>query len=100
MHSRRRLTRLSYATTPAGRLARAIADSAKNAGKNIGFAVLHIGVGELALRNHTNVGRDVGMGGAAPLAIDDLMEVIRVGRICRLHAVGHARVIARDLALA
>ena len=87
-------------TAPTGRFARSVANTAENAGKHIGFAVLHVGIGELALRDHANVGRHVGMCGAAPLAIDNLMEVVGVGRICGFHAVGHARVIARDLALA
>ena len=67
-------------------LARAITDSTKNAGENIGFAILHVSFGELSLRNHSNIRGHVSMRGAAPLAVNYLMKVLRVGSICWLHS--------------
>ena len=87
--------------TTAGWLARAIAYASENAGKNVGFAVLHVSCGELALCNHSNVGGNVGVSGTAPLAINDLVEVIRVGSVCWLHSdvqTGH-RLTRRSIAV-
>ena len=70
---------------PAGRLARAVADAAENAGKHVAFAVDHVGIVEATLGDQANVFGDVGMGRAAPLAVHDLVEIIRIRSICALH---------------
>ena len=74
------------ATTATGRFARAITDPAENAGKNVRFTILHVRRGEITLRDHADIRGNVSVGRTAPLAIDDLMEVIRVGGICWLHS--------------
>jgi hypothetical protein len=37
------------------------------------------------LRDHSYVFRDIGVGGARPLAIDDFMEIIRIAGIRTIH---------------
>ena len=59
--------------------------------ENIGFAVLHVRIGELPLGNHADIRGNIGVGGAAPLAIDNLVKVVGVGGICWLHSGIQAR---------
>ena len=73
------------APAAARRLARAIADAAENAGKNVRLTVDHIGVREFTLRDEPNVFGNVGMGLAGPLAVDYAMKVIRISGIGRFH---------------
>src|SRR5262245_33822598 len=73
------------AATPAGGFARPVADATEDAGKNIGFAVDQIGVGELALRDEPDVLRHVGVRRAGPLTIDNPMVIVRISSIGRFH---------------
>ncbi len=73
------------------RLARSITDPAQYPWKNIGIAVLHVRIGELPLGNHADIRGNIGVGGAAPLAIDNLVKVVGVGGICWLHSGVQAR---------
>ena len=73
------------AAAAAGRLARPVAGAAEDAGKDVRLAVDHVGVFETPLRDHPDVFRDVGVRGARPLAVDDLMVIIRVRSIRPIH---------------
>ena len=78
---------------PAGGLAGTVTNATKNSGEYVGLAILHIRRGKIALRDHADIRRNVGMSGAAPLAIDYLMEVFRVRSICWLHSDVHTGII-------
>ena len=69
---------LTRATPAAGWLARSIAYPTEDAGKHVAFPVDHVGFGEASLGDQPDVFRNVGMRGATPLAIDNLVEVRRV----------------------
>ena len=71
---------------PAGRLAGPVADAAQDAGKDVAFTVDHVGIVETALGDQSYVFGNISMGRAAPLAIDDLMEIVGIRSICALHA--------------
>jgi hypothetical protein len=71
----------------ARRLTRSIAGTAKDAGKNVRFAIQEIGVGESPMGNQSNVFRNVGMRRTSPLAIDDTVVVRRISDIRWIHAV-------------
>jgi len=73
------------ARPPAGRLARSIAGAAEDPGKDVGFAIEEIGLGESVLRNQSDVLRNVRVRGAGPLTIDDTVVVIRSPDIGWLH---------------
>ena len=73
------------AAAAARRLARAVADAAENAGKNVGLTVDQVGLRELTLRDEPDVFGNVGMGRAGPLAVDYAMIVIRISSIGRFH---------------
>ena len=73
------------AAAAARRLARAIAGAAKNAREHVRLAIEDVGVIEPALRDHPDVFRDVRMRGTRPLAVDDLVVVIRVRGIRPIH---------------
>ena len=73
------------APTPAGRFAGPIADTTQYAGENIAFPVLDISVGKVTLGNLADVLRYVRMRRASPLAIHNLVEIIRVISIRGLH---------------
>jgi hypothetical protein len=62
-----------------------VADAAENAGKNVGLPVYHVGVRESALCNEPDVFGNIRVRGAGPLAIYDLVEVVRIRNICRFH---------------
>ncbi len=74
--------------TPAAtrRLAGTIADSPQNCREHIRFPVQHIGLGKLALRDQANIVRHVGVRRASPLAVDNFVEVLRLGGIGWLHS--------------
>ncbi len=74
------------AVAPAGRLAGPVAGAAEDAGKDVRLAVEHVGVGVAALRDQADVLGHIGVGGAGPLAVDDLMEVVRIANVGRSHA--------------
>jgi hypothetical protein len=82
------------AASPAGRLARAVADAAQNARKDIRLAVEEVALGVFALGDQANVAGHVGVGRAGPLAIHDPVVVVRVGHICRCH---DAVLLGRDM---
>ena len=73
------------AAAAAGRFAGPVANAAQNAGEHVGFAIHHVGFGELALSDQTDVLGNVGVRRTGPLAIYNPMEVIRLGSIGRLH---------------
>ena len=73
------------ASAAARRLARAIADAAENAGKDVRLTVDQVGLRELSLRDEPDVFGNVGMGRAGPLAIDYAMIVVRISSIGRFH---------------
>ena len=77
---------LIHATAAAGRFAGPVADAAENAGEHVAVAVDHVGVIETALGDQADVFGNIGMSGAAPLAVDDLVEIVRIGSVCPLHA--------------
>jgi hypothetical protein len=64
--------------TTTRRLTRTITYTSENAWKYIGFTILHVCGGEIALSNHADIGGNISVGGTAPLAIDDLVEVLWV----------------------
>ena len=72
---------------PAGRFAGAVAGSAQNAGEDVGLPVQHIAFGIFPLGNQADVFRDVGVGRACPLAIDNFMEVVGIFGVGRFHAL-------------
>ena len=79
--------RLLDAAAPAGRLARAVAGAAEDAGEDVRLPVDHVGVGVAAGRDQADVFGDGGVGRAGPLAIDDLVEVVGgvdIGRLQRI----------------
>ena len=73
------------AAAAAGRLAGPVADAPEDAGEHVRVAVHHVGVGEAPLRNKSNVFGDVGVCWASPLAIHDLVKVVGLRGVRRLH---------------
>ena len=67
-----------YATAAAGGLTGAIAGSSQDAGKDIGLTVEQVGLRVPSLRNEPEVFRNIGVRGAGPLTVHDL--VVMVGR--------------------
>src|SRR5690606_30628714 len=61
------------------------ADEAKNSREYVRLRVQHIGRCIAALCNEPDVLRDGGMARARPLAVYDLVEVLRIGDVCRSH---------------
>ena len=79
--------RLVFNTTaPASWLAWTVADPPKDAWKHVRLTIFHVRIAELPLGNHANVCWNVGVGGTAPLAIDDLVEVLGICGVCWLHS--------------
>src|SRR5262245_59499408 len=66
---------------PAGGLARTIANAPEDAGEHVRFSVQQISVGETLLSDEPDVFGDVGVGRAGPLAIYDLVVILRIGCI-------------------
>ena len=75
------------ATATTSRFAGAIAHSPENARKYVGFAIQHVRVGELSLRDQPNVTRNVRMRRACPLAVNDFVKIIGIGSVCGFHAI-------------
>ncbi len=71
--------------TPTCRLTGAITYTAQYTGKDIAFAIQDISVGEFTLGNFANVLGHISMRRASPLAIHNLVVVIRVICIGGLH---------------
>ena len=65
------------AAAPAGGFAGPVANPAQDARENVGFAIHHVGFGEFALSDQTDVLGNVGVRRTGPLAIYNPMEVIR-----------------------
>ncbi len=76
---------LLEASPPAGGLARAVAGAAEDAGKDVRLPVDQIGAVMVALRDPADVFRDRRVSRAGPLAVDDLMVIVRIGDVGRLH---------------
>ena len=72
----------------AGRLAGPVAGAAQHAGEDVGHPVDHVGIAVAALPDQADVFGHGGVGRAGPLAIDDLVEVSRVGHIGGTHVSG------------
>ena len=72
--------------TTAGRLTGTIANSSQNAWEDIGLAIFHIRITELALRDHAYVSGNIGMSRAAPLTIDYPVKIVGIRGIRWLHA--------------
>ena len=70
----------------AGWFAGAITGTAEDGGKDVRFAIQHVGIGVSALSDETDVFRDVGVGGASPLAVDYFVVVVGVAGISWLHS--------------
>ena len=68
------------------RLAGPVTDAPEDAGKYVGIAVFDVGVAEATLGDQPNVQGNIGVCRTSPLTIHDLVEVIRVGGISRLHS--------------
>ena len=66
------------ASAPARRLARPVAGAPEDAREDVRLAVEHVGVGVAPLRDQPDVFGDVGVRRARPLAVDDLVVVVRV----------------------
>ncbi len=69
---------------PAGRLARAVAGAAENAGKDVRLPIDHVGVGVAPGGDQADIFGHRRMRRAGPLAIDDLVEIVGRGNIGRL----------------
>ena len=74
-----------HAAAPAGGLAGTVAHAAEDSRKHVAGPVDHVCIVEAALRDQSDVLGDVGMGGTAPLAIHNLVEVIRIRSVGALH---------------
>jgi hypothetical protein len=70
--------------TSAGRLAGPIAGASQNPREHVAHPVDHVGVVVTTLSDQADVLGNGGMRGTCPLAIDDLVEIRRVGRFCWL----------------
>ena len=73
------------ATAATRRFAGAIADPAEDARKDVGLAIFHVRIAELSLGDQANVLRHVGMRRTAVLAVNDLVEILGIGDVGRLH---------------
>ena len=82
------------AATAACRFARAVAGAAENAGEHVRFPVDHVGVAVAASGDQPDVFGNGGVGGARPLAIYDLMEIVWLVDIGRLQIVSLLRLLS------
>ena len=72
------------AAAPAGRLTGSVAGAAQDPREDVGLPVDHVGVGVPPVGDQADVLGDRGMGGAGPLAVDDLVEVVGILDVGRL----------------
>ncbi len=72
---------LLHAAAPAGRLAGAVAGAPEDPGKHIRLPVDHVGVGVTALSDQPDIFGDRRMRRTRPLAVHDLVEVIRIADV-------------------
>src|SRR5258708_5029326 len=91
---------IGQSSAAAGRLAGAIASAAEDRREDVGFPVQHVGGREFALRDEANVFRDVGVRGAGPLAINDLVKILgTTANVAGLHGSSYCttyRLVASD----
>ena len=73
------------APAPTGGLTGSVADAPEDSRKDVRMAVHHVGVGEAPLGNKSDVFGDVGVCWASPLAIHDLVKVVGLRSVRRLH---------------
>ena len=76
------------AGAPADRLTRTVARAPQDGGEHIRLAVEHIRLGVAPLRDEPDVLGDIGVGGAAPLAVDYFVVIIRVLDVGWFHGIG------------
>ena len=79
----------------AGGFAGAIAGASENAREHIGLPVDHVSVVVTLLGNQSNIFRDRCMRGTRVLAIDDLVEILRVTDISWFHFAHFARSLTK-----
>ena len=75
------------AAAPAGRLAGPVAGAPENAGKHVRIPIDHVGVGVAARRDQADIFGHRRVRRAGPLAIDDLVEVVRDRNVGRFHSL-------------
>src|SRR5688500_10851550 len=75
------------ATAPAGRLAGSIAGAAEDAREDVRLPVDHVRVGVMTVRDPPDVFRHIGVRRTGPLAVDNLMVVLRIGDVRRAQSV-------------
>jgi hypothetical protein len=67
-----------HSAAATGRLAGAVTYTAQDTRKDVAFAVEHVGIGKSPLGNQANVFRHIGMRRTTPLAVNDLVKIIRI----------------------
>ena len=75
------------AAAPARRLARPVAGAAEHAGEHVGLPIDHVGVAVTPRRDQSDVFRNGGMRRTGPLAIDDLVEIVRGRNVGGFHSL-------------
>src|SRR5262249_33603539 len=73
------------AAAPASRLARPVAGAPEDSRKHVGLPIDHVGVAIATRRDQPDVFRDWGVCRTSPLAIHDLVEVVRISDVGILH---------------
>src|SRR5262249_16337429 len=80
------------AAAPARRLAWPVAGASEDSRKHVGLPIDHVGVAVAARRDQPDVFRDWSVCRTGPLAIHDLVEVVRISDVGILHfLLDHAR---------
>lgn len=74
------------ARSAAGGFAWPVAGAAKDSGEDVGFPIDHVGVVVSPLGDKADVFGHIGVGRACPLAIYDLVKVVGIANIGRLHS--------------
>src|SRR5512142_2457893 len=72
-----------HTPTPAGGLARSIARPAEDAREDVRFSVEQVRLGVSSLSDEPDVLGDIRVSGAGPLAVDNLMVVLRIRDVRR-----------------
>src|SRR5262249_47513713 len=73
------------AAAPACRLARPVAGASEDARKHVGLPIDHVGVAIATRRDQPDVFGNSGVCRTGPLAIHDLVEVVRISDVGILH---------------
>ena len=79
-----RVVCLFHTAAAAGWLAGSITGATQNTRKHVGHPIDHVGIAVATLANQTDVFGNGSVGWASPLAIDDFVEVRRIGYVGRL----------------